>query len=88
VTCDCLLSFLCFRIPFSLPPANHFAPLRLCYFDSRRVCILTYKVPFDYWIVRPFTPYPLQILLRYYDLGWLLTVRCYYGFLRLWDLAG
>ena len=28
-------------------------------------------------IVCPFTPSPLRKLLRYYGLGWLLTVRCY-----------
>ena len=84
---DCLLSFFRSHIlsPISCKP---FTPLRLRYLGSRRTWIFAFRVPFDYWIVRSFAPLPLQELHHYYDLGWLLTVRCYCGFRRPRDLTG
>ena len=34
--------------------------------------------------VRSFAPLPLQKFHHYYDLGWLLTIRCYYAYFTAW----
>ena len=39
--------------------------------------LLQYETYSNLLIVHPFAPSPLQRLLHYYGLGWLLTVRCY-----------
>ena len=40
---------------------------------------LQYETYSNLLIVRPFAPSPLQRLLHYYGLCWLLTVRCYWA---------
>ena len=40
---------------------------------------LQYETYTNWLIVRPFAPSPLQRLLHYYGLCWLLTVRCYWA---------